>query len=379
MQTFKCFFKIVKANFFTMIMYTGIFIVLTLLIGVFFTGGLIRFERISANIAIVNRDNHPLSQGLLDYLETIHTLIPMEDEMSSLEDAIFFMHVQFALIIDENFGADFANSGNSKLLYVAPPNTLDRNIYIRRQIDTFMQTVMGYLTVGFDYDEAISLAKQDQLQLVTLLQPEEDSSISLYFGSLVYLFKSLIVIMVGIVLMVFREKDLASRLEVSPTTPKYRTLWLSLACGTASLAMWAFVMIIGYFLHHESLFSVRGGLHMINSLVLVIVCVCIGILLTRIVKDVEFLVRIATLVAILAAFASGMFVPHDQMDGLIQTVARFTPGYWYGNNDLMLINDFIGREVINMSEFWVGIGIQLCFAAALFAIALVLGREKKQA
>jgi len=377
MQTFKCFFKIITANFYTLVMYTGLFIILTFLMGIFFGGGLIRFERISTTIGIVNRDEHPISQGLLDYLETLHTLVPLEDEMDVIEDAVFFLEVRYALIIDENFGAAFANNGGSGLWYVAAPHNLNLNIYIGRQIDTFLQTVMGYLAVGFDYDEAISLAKQDQLQLVTLHTPYEGTSISLYFNSLVFLFKSLIVMTLGFVLMVFREKNLASRLEVSPTTSSYRTLWLTLACATTALGMWALVMIPAGFLHHESLFSARGGMHMLNALVLAIVCVCIGVLLTRIVKNEESLVRITTLIAMISGFTSGLYMPLDQMNDTLRTISRFTPGYWYGNSNLILINDVIGREA-NMSEFWMGIGIQLCFAAALFAIALVIGREQKQ-
>jgi len=349
---------------------------LTLLMGVFFGGGLIRFERISVNIGVVNRDNHPLSQGLLDYLETMHTLVPLEDDMTALEDTVFFMQARYVLIIEEGFGEDFTNNNGSGLWYIAAPQNLNINIYVRRQIDTFMQTVMAYLAVGFDYEEAVSLAQQDQLHLVDLHDSGEGISISLFFTSLVYLFKSLIVMTLGFVLMVFREKDLASRIEVSPMTPKTRTLWLSLACACTALGMWAIVMVPAYFLHHESLFSTRGLLHMLNALALAIVCACIGVLLTRIVKNDEALIRITTLIALLSGFASGAFMPTEQMNDMLRAAARFVPGYWYGHSNLTLVNDVIGRE-INMSDFWVGIVVQLCFAAALFAVALVVGREKK--
>ena len=376
MQTFRCFFKIIKANIKTMIMYTGLFIMLTLLLGVFFGGGFISFERASVNIGVVNRDNHPISEGLLDYLETLHTLVPMDDEMIVLEDAVFHMQVQYALIIDENFGAEFANNGGSGLWYISAPTNLNLSIIIRRQIDTFLQTVMGYMVAGFDYSEAIDLAQQDQLQVVTLLSPNEGTQISLYFNSLVYLFKSLIVMTLGFVLMVFRERDLASRIEVSPTTPKHRTFWLTLACLSTAFGMWVLVMIPAQFLHHDSLFSTRGSLHVLNSLVLAIVCVCIGVLVTRVAKNEEALIRITTLIAMLSGFTGGAFMPIDQMNDVLLTASRFTPAFWYGQSNQILLNDVIGLEV-NMSEFWVGIGIQLCFAAALFAIALVIGREKQ--
>jgi len=115
---------------------------------------------------------------------------------------------------------------------------------------------------------------------------------------------------------------------------------------------------------------------MLNALVLAIVCVCIGVLLTRLVKNEDGLIRITTLIAFISGFTSGMFMPIDLMDDTVRMISRFTPGYWYGNNSRMLIYNVIGQELY-MSEFWLGIVIQLCFAAALFAVALVLGRENR--
>jgi ABC-type multidrug transport system permease subunit len=78
----------------------------------------------------------------------------------------------------------------------------------------------------------------------------------------------------------------------------------------------------------------------------------------------------------LSGFTGGAFMQVDQMNEVLQTISRFVPAYWYGQSNLILLLDFMGFEV-NMSEFWLGIGIQLCFAAALFAVALVIGREKE--
>ena len=380
MLTYKCFFKIIRANFSTLVMYTGIFIGMTLLMGVFFGGGIMRFERVSVNIGVVSADSHPISQGLLNYLETMHTLVPLEDDMTALEDAVFFAQVRYVLIVEENFGAEFADSGGGSgrgLRHINAPHNLDLTIYINRQIDSFLQTLSAYLAAGFDYKEAIGLAQQDQLNIAELRHPDEGTAISLYFNSLVYLFNSLIVMTMGFVLLVFREKDLASRLEASPASPKYRTFWLSLACGTTAVAIWALTMIPAHFLHHESLLSLRGLLHMLNALVLVIVCVCIGVLLTRVRNNADGLARIATLNALIAGFTSGMFMPIYSMDDTIRMISRFTPAYWYGNNSRMLIDAVIGQQLY-MSEFWLGIGIQLCFAAAFFAMALVIGREKSR-
>ena len=375
MLTFKCFFKVVYANLPQTIIFTSIFIVIAVIMGAFGGGQDSMFVRTSANIGIVNRDTHPISSGLLEYLETLHTLIPMEDNMPALEDAIFFEQVRFVLIIDEGFGAKFAAGEEPYLWNIAAPHNSAVSVFIERQIDVYMQTVMGYLAARFTYDQANYLAKHDLRQEVNIISLMGNLIPSRYFDAMVFILTSMIITSLAPSLMVFKKEDLARRLEASPEAARSRIVSLTLGCICLALIIWILAMIPAYFLHHESLFSQRGSLHMLNSLVLTFMCVGIAVLLAQLTDKFDVVLGATTMLGVSLAFASGAFVPMEMMSDQMLAVIQFTPSYWYGQNNQLLIRSLM-EPSINMPDFWLGLGIQLGFTAALFAIALALAGER---
>ena len=377
MLTYKCFFKIVKAHFATFLLYSSIFIVMAVVSGFIVSGQQGEFERTSVNIGVVNRDaGHQISEALISHLEELHTIVPMNDNLDLLKDEIFFNRIRYALIIDENFGAGFAANNTGELWHITAPQNVGINILVGRQIDVFLQTIKGYLAAGFDYDQAIYLTSQDLTHTATVISTEEATFVSRYFSSLIFICFTFVIMVLGLTLMVFKEKDIANRIEVSPTPRKTRILWLVLSGGSLAYGIWALMMIPAYFLHHESLFTFRGALHMLNSFVLVTMCACIAILLTEVAKSEFSVVRIVTVLGIIAAFTGSPFMPEDA-GIVVETFSRFTPSYWHANSNQVLYSSFLGAQV-NMTDFWTGIVIQLGFAVAAFAVALVVGREKKQ-
>ena len=363
----------------TFLLYSSIFIVMAVVAGMFAGGQQGEFVRASFNIGVVNRDGaHQISQALISYLEGLHTVIPMDDDVNILKDEIFFNRIFYALIIDENFGADLAAGNTGELWHITTPQNIGINALVGRQIDSFVHTIRGYLAAGFDYDQAIYLSKQDHVNTVTVLTSEENFFISMYFSSLTFITFTLVVMSLSLTLMVFKEKDLASRLEVSPTPNKTRIFWFTLSGGSLAYGMWALMMIPAHFLHHESLFSVRGAMHMLNTFVLVTVCIGIAILLTEVAKNEDIVVRITTMIGVIASVTGGPFVDLEELAAPIRAIARFTPSFWNAQGNQLLFGSFLGTDV-NMTDFWMSICIQLGFAAAFFAVALVIGREKKQA
>ena len=376
MQTFKCFFKVVYANLTQTIVITGIFVVMAVLMGLFGGGQDSIFERTSANIGIVNRDRHPISLGLLEYLETLHRLVPMEDDMLALEDAIFFEQVRYVLIIDEGFGANFASGDESFLWNIAAPHNNAVSVFIERQIDVYMQTIRGYLAARFTYEQAAYLTRHDLRQEVNIISAMGNLIPSRYFDAMVFIMLSMIVSSLAPALIVFKKADISRRLEASPEAPHSRTAALTLGSICLALIVWVMIMIPAHFLHHESLLSLRGGLHMLNSFVLASMCVAAAVLIVQLTDNMNVVIGATIMLSVTLGFASGAFVPIAIMSEQMLTIVQFTPAFWYGQNNLLLIEALLGP--IYMPDFWLGIGIQMGFTAALFAITLVLGSEREK-
>ena len=375
MLTYKCFFKIVKAHMTTFLLYSSIFIVMAVVAGMFAGGQQGEFVRASVNIGVINRDSHPISQALINHLAGQHNIIFMEDDVDKLTDELFFDRVRYAFIIDENFGAGLASGNTEQLYFITTPQNVGIDIIIGRQINTFVRTLKGYLAAGFDYSCAIVLTGQTLENEVTVIESDDIRFISRYFSSLTFISFTLIIMSLSLTMLVFKDKDLASRLDISPNPRRQKILWFTLAGGSLAYGMWVLMMLPAHFLHHESLFSARGSLHLLNSFVLVTVCIAIAILLTEVVRGEDKIVRITTVIGIIASMTGGPFVNLEETNVIVQTLARFTPSYWNAFNNNILYGAFLGTD-INISDFWMGLGLQIGFAVVFFAAALITGRER---
>ena len=375
MLTYKCFFKIVKANMTTFLLYSSIFIVMSVVAGMFAGGQQGEYIRWSGNIGVINRDSHPVSYALIYQLGRQHNIILMEDDIEKLTDEIFFDRVRYAFVINENFGARLAAGYMEELNFITTPQNVGFDIIAGRQINTFLRVLKGYMAAGFDYSQAIALTAQTLENEVTVIQSDEIRFISRYFGSLTFISFTLVIMSLSLTMMVFKDKNLASRLYVSPNSKRTKILWFTLSGGSLAYGMWALMLLPAIFLHHEPLLSAGGALHMLNSFVLVTVCIAIAILLTETAKNEDVIVRVTTVIGIIASMTGGPFVNVEDTNIVVQTFARFTPSFWNAQNNDLLYGAFLGTDV-NMADFWMNIVIQICFAAAFFAVALVIGREK---
>ncbi|MCL2350653.1 MAG: ABC transporter permease, partial [Defluviitaleaceae bacterium] len=140
-----------------------------------------------------------------------------------------------------------------------------------------------------------------------------------------------------------------------------------------ALLLWAAFMIGGHIMGTEAIYSEIGRLRAINALALTAVSVSLAFLIGQFVRKTLTLTGVVQTLALGLAFISGVFVPQELLADGVLAAARFTPTYWYVRS-----NDMLNASVnADMDIFLQGTLIQLGFAIALFAIALVLGREKR--
>ena len=70
-----------------------------------------------------------------------------------------------------------------------------------------------------------------------------------------------------------------------------------------------------------------------------------------------------------------MFVPQEMLSGSVLAFARFLPAYWYVRANDMICG--LGADAFSLSTVMMCIGIQVLFAAAIFAVSLIVKRQKK--
>ena len=76
-------------------------------------------------------------------------------------------------------------------------------------------------------------------------------------------------------------------------------------------------------------------------------------------------------------FLGGIFVPLEMLTGVVRRIGQFFPTYWYAQNISILSFNETLTESLKTTLFQ-GMGIQILFALACVAVALAIGRAKRQ-
>jgi ABC-2 type transport system permease protein len=333
------------------------------------------FSPQSLNISVINRDDHPISDALTEYLGDLHNLVPIEDDRVAMQDALFFWDTVYILIIDNGFGETFYNDPDSAVLTNMKAAEAAAGFYVDGQIDSYLLTLRAYLSAGFALERSLELTASTQAVNVHILETELTGA-SFYFQVLPFALISLMVLALGQVLIVYKKDDLARRMDVSPTSALKRKSQVMTGCALCALLIWLFFIAGAYFLTPHSLTGTAGLLRILNSLVFSLVCVGLAFLIGQVVKKAIVLQAVAQILGLGMSFISGVFMPQEWLADSVLAIARFTPTYWYIRVHNML-NAVVPAIGVDMTNFLQGIAIQFGFAVALFAVALAFGREKR--
>lgn len=386
MPIFKCFFKIAWVHRVSIFVYMGIFAVLSFMISTIYASeeakavNDISSHDTSIAIAVIDRDGSELSKALTAYLNEKHELVDAVDNTEKLQDALFYRDVEYILFISDGFEKNIVNSSNNSLLEnVKLPNSVS-GIYIDNQIERYVSTVKAYLNAGYDIPDIIALTETDLHLSTTIETYTEQSDIpaesGYYFQYLAYILMAVIISALGPVLIAFNGKDLAKRIESSSLTLRERNIQIALGCLFLSLFIWIIFIIIAILIYGNEVFSVVGALRILNIFAYLAVSVGIAFLLGQFMKTTSALGAVNNAVSLGMSFLCGIFVQQNLLGPGVLSIAKFFPAYWYiRSNDILLYVTEL--NTVNRKIFTEGLVIQIGFAAAIFAVALVISRQKK--
>ena len=104
MTVFKGYLKILKKNLGMLLMYLVIFFAIAIALQASARKEhLGTFEKTRINIAVADRDQSELSQGLIRYLSTIHNVSEISSEPSVMQEELFYRNTSYIVQIPENF------------------------------------------------------------------------------------------------------------------------------------------------------------------------------------------------------------------------------------------------------------------------------------
>ena len=100
-----------KKNTGLILLYLGIFFGVTMALQA--AAGKETYESEKIKIGVVDKDNGPLAEGLVKWLEGTHHVTMLEDNREKLQEELFYRNVEYIVVIPEDFYENCMVNGES--------------------------------------------------------------------------------------------------------------------------------------------------------------------------------------------------------------------------------------------------------------------------
>jgi ABC-2 type transport system permease protein len=385
MQVFKLCLKILKKNIPSLSIYIVVFLGVAILMASFSTGEQHNnlFSQSKTNLAFICEEDTPLIQGLKEELTKSANFIELPDETEALQDALYFRTVSYILRIPAGFSRSFMNGEDVQLEKTVVPNSFS-NIYLDLSIDQYFNSARLYVEQmdNLSQESLVHHLKSD-LSADTAVElktngdePANHLFTHYFFNYLSYSLMAILILGMSALMLVFHDQDLQRRNNCSPLSAASFNRQFVLAVLVFTGLVWLIMVTLCLLFNLNNILNINTIYFVINSLVFAICAASISYLIGHLVNNANTIPAISNVVTMGLCFISGVFVPIELLGSTVQKIATFTPTYWFvaANNRIATITQF---NYTNLQPVFTSMLIQLGFALAFFAIALVLGKKRR--
>lgn len=386
MQVFKVSMKVLKRNYPSILIYLGIFLGLSLL---FASQGsqqeeeYTSFETVKTPVAVFAEEDTPLVRGFIENLRETAEIVTLKDEEATISDALYFRVVTYVIRIPEGFTETFMGQEDVMVEIETIPGSAG-NTYTDLAVNSFFQTAALYLAADETLteealvEETVSaLSERTPVEVKSQNQQKEDGYAKFYFNYMSYSLVSILVLGTSLIMLVWKDKDLYERTEVSPLKRESISLQKYLALGVFSLLTWVVLNGAYFFVNTQSTLDLRTLLHMGNSVVFAFTAMGMSFLIGTLLKSRNAISAVSNVVSLGPSFISGVFVPQELLGSSVLSMAKVTPTYWYvtANNTIASIGTLQEAKTQSVFTFML---IVFGFGLLFFILSSLAGRRARR-
>lgn len=386
MPVFKLCMKIIKKNLPSMLIYVGVFLLVSLFVSSTSTKTqTTNFAQVKSSIAFISEESSPLIDGLKQQLGKTTILANIPDNTEKLQDALYFRNVEYIVRIPKGFTERFMRGETVQIQKTIVPSSIT-SAFIDLNINQYFNTARLYLknVKGITQAELVEHLAHDlgtytPVELKSAGQSNANhGDVAQYFSYnyLAYSLFSVLILGISSIMIVFNNRDLQWRNFCSPIHAGSFNLQFMLANLLFSLACWVILVSFCFMLNSKSIFSVNTLYYLLNSFVFTLCGSSIGFLIGNLIKGREAISAVCNVVTLGPCFISGVFVPQEFLNSTVLKIASFTPTYWYvkANSQIAVLINF---NYSNLIPVFSNIMVEFGFAIAFFALSLVVGKNKR--
>lgn len=387
MQVFRAYFKILNKHKISVIIYTVMFLAITIAITSKIDVSSDKFEVKKVKIMIVNNDGKSaLTDGFLDYLKSYATFVEPKGDEEARRESLFFGETEYILTIPKGFSDSFIKGKAMELQKQTIPNSMEA-MSIDNVIDSYLNIAKVYLKdlPGLDSKKMngyIKAVLKDETQ-VKLNKEVKDSVVasnefnSNFFNYLAYVIIAVSISAVSMIMFSFNRIDIRRRQTASPLTSRQFNLQLLLANLFFVFAFLVMFIVAGYILNSSRMINTNTILIWLNGFVFSLTALSISYLIGITVAERKAIAVLSTVISLSLSFLSGVFVPQMYLGASVLRVATFLPTYWYvkANNALMNVTSFQWSDISRVFGY---MAIETGFTIAIISIAMVVSKRKRR-
>ena len=384
MTVFRGYVRIIKRNLNSIIMYVAIFMTMCIVIqnAMANSGMTDGFSSMKMNVAVIDRDGGVVADTLKALMERDQKVVEIEDDAQVMQEELYYGNVEYILIVPEG-AEEKLRQGEACVESITDPGTYSA-YYAQAQVTNLLNQIRVYLASGMELEEACksALALRENQAKVTLLDVNGNAGLrpdyNYFFAYLPYAFLGATIMTMSLILMEFKKKEIRSRMQSSAVPFWKQILSMVAAFLIVGMLIWAIFLVIQTILYQGGIFtSGHVMLYLLNSLACILVAQSLGFFTGTVANGAGALNGMNNVISLGLCFLGGIFVPLEMLgDGIIK-VSQFLPTYWYS-----VVNGLLGDHAVLGSELigtvWMGLLIQVLFAAAIFALTLIIRRRQIQ-
>lgn len=347
--------------------------------------------------ALVDRDGSELSRGLAAGLDVLGAREDVPDDRLAMERAVAQGQVDCLFVVPAGFGDDFlaaARAGEetpsveAAYGFVGADGALASATAGRwlsaAAVAAAADPAADGASVSASADEAA--AETASVAVLPSARTEDAAgsvnAFTFYLQWSIYTTVASVIACTAALFSMFNRTDVRRRDLASPETYTSYTLQVAGAALAVTLACWGVSTAIGLtFFWADAAAMGPAGLAVTlgASLLFCLVPLAVSFLAGQFGCGFGGANAIGNLLGMALSFLGGAWISLSLLGPEVQAVARFTPGWWY-TDALTRARDLAGSADpgAGLEAVAVDLAVVLLFAAALFLVALVVGKLREQ-
>ncbi len=383
MKIFESFMKIMRKHLTTSFIYITIFVVIGIMMTKSSSNSDVGYTDRRLRVSVTDHDDTEASREIVDFIAENHDIVEVSENKDKQLDSLYYTNTHIILTIEEGYSEKLGRGETTGLFTeISVPGTNMSQLF-DSQLNRYIGLVSASIAGGKTPAEASAKASEvlsQEIETVMLndagKNSEKEEVQYYYFVYLAYIFISVLINGLCPIHLSLKKKDINNRINCSGVSSYSQLMQIMLATLIFVIGVYVLLIGAGAVLFGGNMFTGKGMLSMLNAFVFIIVAMMICLFISSLSPTMNTISMIANVIGLGMSFLCGVFVPQQYLgDGAI-SIGKFLPVYWYvkGCNNVMEKEG----EIFSISGFFICIGVQIAFAAALFCLTLLISKNRRQ-